>query len=86
MRMFVFLTLACAPAYANSGWQLNLLVFSSANGHMNGTDSYLAEFRLPAQTADDCNRVGNLALLYFKSGKLADNAVTLAGFSCEQAP
>lgn len=85
MKSALFLILISAPAFASSnGWQLNLLVFSSAEGHMN--DTYLAEFRLPAKDANDCNAQGNNALRYFKSAHLPDNSVSLAGFSCEPAP
>lgn len=66
--------------------QLDLWVFDSAGGHGLSADSYIAEFRLPAKDANDCNAQGNNALRYFRSAHLPDNSVSLAGFSCENAP
>ena len=86
MRMFALLILACTPCYASTGYQLDLYIYSSASGHGLGPETYLAEFRLPAQTPEDCAKIGKLALLYFKSSHLPDGAVTLASYQCEALP
>lgn len=86
MKSFLFAALLCTPCYASSGFQVDLYVFSSNGGHGLSNETYIAEFRLPAQDEQDCNRIGNLGLKYFESGTLPDNSVTLAGFSCETIP
>ena len=86
MKSAIFLMLLSAPSYANSGMQLDLWVYSSAGGHGLGPETYLAEFRLPAQTSLDCSKIGQQALLYFRSAPLPDGGMSLASYSCEPAP
>lgn len=86
MKLLFAVALFSLPAYAGSGWQVNLYVFSSVDGHTLSDDSYIAKFRIPAQDEKDCNRLGNAGMKYFESGHLPDASVTLSGFSCEEAP
>lgn len=86
IKLFVFLTLVCAPAFANSGMQLDLWVYGSAQGHGLGPETYLAEFRLPTESESACAKLATFGATYFKSGRLPDNSVTLGSASCEPAP
>lgn len=86
MKYALFAVLYSASGFAQSGCQLDLYVYSSASGHGLGPETYIGEFRLPAQTPEDCDKIGEQALKYFKSGHLPDGSVSLAGFSCEAAP